>query len=110
MSKIKTGFCLAAIALALAVQPAFAQGLTGKTVKIVVPYAAGGTGDVVARVLAQAVMQKTGQAIIVEDRPGASSIVGTEYAARATPDGTTVLLVENPFILSASSFRATTTR
>lgn len=104
MSKIKTGFCLAAIALALAVQPAFAQGLTGKTVKIVVPYAAGGTGDVVARVLAQAVMQKTGQAIIVEDRPGASSIVGTEYAARATPDGTTVLLVENPFILSAIIF------
>src|SRR5215510_11776485 len=104
MTSIKTGFCFAAIALALAVQPAFAQSLAGKTVKIVVPYAAGGTGDVLARVLAQAVTQKTGQAIIVEDRPGASSIVGTEYAARAAPDGTTVLLVENPFILSAIIF------
>jgi tripartite-type tricarboxylate transporter receptor subunit TctC len=104
MIRIKTRLCLAAIALALAVQPALAQGLAGKTVKIVVPYAAGGTGDVVARVLSQAITQKTGQAIIVEDRPGASSIVGTEYAARATPDGTTVLLVENPFILSAIIF------
>ena len=104
MIKFKAGLCLAAIALALATQPAFAQGLAGKTVKIVVPYAAGGTGDVVARVLAQAVTEKTGQGFIVEDRPGASSIVGTEYAARAAPDGTTVLLVENPFILSAIIF------
>lgn len=104
MIRIKAGFCIAAITLALAAQPALAQGLAGKTVKIVVPYAAGGTGDVVARVLAQAVTQKTGQGIIVEDRPGASSIVGTEYAARAAPDGTTVLLVENPFILSAIIF------
>jgi tripartite-type tricarboxylate transporter receptor subunit TctC len=104
MSKIKSALCIAAIAFALAVEPAFAQNLAGKTVKIVVPYAAGGTGDVLARVLAQAITQKTGQAIIVEDRPGASSIVGTEYAARAAPDGTTVLLVENPFILSAIIF------
>src|SRR5690242_19238893 len=104
MTGTKTALCLAAVELALALQPASGQGLAGKTVKIVVPYAAGGTGDVVARVLAQAVTQKTGQAIIVEDRPGASSIVGTEYAARSTPDGTTVLLVENPFILSAIIF------
>jgi tripartite-type tricarboxylate transporter receptor subunit TctC len=103
MTRIKTALCVAAVALAL-VQPAAGQGLAGKTVKIVVPYAAGGTGDVVARVLAQAVTQKTGQAIIVEDRPGASSIVGTEYAARSAPDGTTVLLAENPFILSAIIF------
>jgi tripartite-type tricarboxylate transporter receptor subunit TctC len=104
MTKVKTAFCFAAMAIALAGQPVLAQGLAGKTVKIVVPYAAGGTGDVLARVLAQAVTQKNGQAIIVEDRPGASSIVGTEYAARAAPDGTTVLLAENPFILSAIIF------
>jgi tripartite-type tricarboxylate transporter receptor subunit TctC len=104
MTKVKTAFCFAAMAIALAGQPVLAQILAGKTVKIVVPYAAGGTGDVLARVLAQAVTQKNGQAIIVEDRPGASSIVGTEYAARAAPDGTTVLLVENPFILSAIIF------
>jgi tripartite-type tricarboxylate transporter receptor subunit TctC len=59
---------------------------------------------VVARVVGQEVTQKTGQSIVVEDRPGASSIVGTEFVARATPDGTTILLVENPFILSAILF------
>ena len=104
MSKIKTVLCLTVIALALSAPPVSAQSLAGKTVKIVVPYAAGGTGDVLARVVAQAVTQKNGQAIIVEDRPGASSIVGTEYAARSAPDGTTLLLVENPFILSAIIF------
>jgi len=95
-------FCI--LATVLIAQPALAQGLAGKTIRIIVPYAAGGTGDVVARILGQAVTQKTGQSIVVEDRPGASSIVGSEFAARATPDGTTILLVENPFILSPILF------
>ena len=98
------GVVVLALALAGIGEPTFAQSLAGKTIKIIVPYAAGGTGDVVARVLAQAIMQKTGLTIVVEDRPGASSIVGSEYAARATPDGTTILLVENPFILSPILF------
>lgn len=96
------GFAFA-LAAGLA-HPAFAQSVAGKAIKIVVPYAAGGTGDVVARVLGQAITQKSGQTIVVEDRPGASSIVGTEYVARAAPDGATILLVENPFILSAILF------
>jgi tripartite-type tricarboxylate transporter receptor subunit TctC len=105
MAKIKRiGFCLLAGLLALIVEPAFAQSLSGKPVRIIVPYPAGGTGDVVARVLGPAITEKTGQSIIVEDRPGASSIVGTEFAARAAPDGTTILLVENPFILSSILF------
>lgn len=105
MAKTKRiGFCLVVIAFALNAAPALAQGLASKTVRIVVPYAAGGTGDVVARVVGQEVTQKTGQSIVVEDRPGASSIVGTEFVARATADGTTILLVENPFILSAILF------
>jgi tripartite-type tricarboxylate transporter receptor subunit TctC len=98
------GFCVFALLLASVGGPAPAQGLAGKTIKIVVPYAAGGTGDVVARVLGQAITQKTGQTVVVEDRPGASSIVGSEYAARAVADGTTILLVENPFILSPILF------
>src|SRR5262249_3651451 len=80
------------------------QGITGRTVKIVVPYAAGGTGDVLARVIGQAITEKNGQLIIVEDRPGASSIVGTEVGARGAAGGTTILLVENPFILSSILF------
>ena len=94
---------MSSIAL-LTLRQAYAQGITGRTVKIVVPYAAGGTGDVLARVIGQAITEKNGQSIIVEDRPGAGSIVGTEVAARAAPDGTTILLVENPFILSSILF------
>ena len=103
MTGLRNYFCLIGL-MALAAPQAFAQGITGRTVKIVVPYAAGGTGDVIARVIGQAITEKTGQSIIVEDRPGAGSIVGTEVAARAVPDGTTTLLVENPFILSSILF------
>ena len=98
------GFWIFVVSLAVIAEPAVAQSLVGKTIRIVVPYAAGGTGDVVARVLAQAITQKTGLTIVVEDRPGASSIVGSDFAARAAPDGTTILLVENPFILSPILF------
>jgi tripartite-type tricarboxylate transporter receptor subunit TctC len=80
--------------------PSFAQDLP-KTVRIVVPYTAGGAGDVLARVVAQSIAQKQNISIVVEDKPGASSIVGTEFVARAQPDGATLLLVENPFVLSA---------
>jgi tripartite-type tricarboxylate transporter receptor subunit TctC len=103
MTARRNYLCLIAL-MTLVVPQAFAQGITGRTVKVIVPYAAGGTGDVVARVIGQAITEKTGQSIIVEDRPGAGSIVGTEVAARAAPDGTTVLLVENPFILSSILF------
>src|SRR6476620_2878794 len=98
MTGLRNGFCLVAL-LTLVAPQASAQDITLRTVKIVVPYAAGGTGDVLARVIGQAITEKNRQSIIVEDRPGASSIVGTEVAARAEPDGTTMLLVENPFIL-----------
>ncbi len=97
-------FCLFAALLSLIIQPAFAQNLASKPIKIIVPYPAGGTGDVVARAIGQAIKEKTGQTIVVEDRPGASSIVGTEFVSRAAPDGTTLLLAENPFILSSILF------
>jgi tripartite-type tricarboxylate transporter receptor subunit TctC len=79
---------------------AFAQDLP-KMIKIVVPYTAGGAGDVLTRVLAQSIAQKNNISVIVEDKPGAASVVGTEFVSRSTPDGSTLLLVENPFVLSA---------
>src|SRR5215470_12954686 len=103
MTSLRNVFCLIAL-LTLVAPQVSGQGITGGTVKIVVPYAAGGTGDVLARVIGQAITEKNGLSIIGEDRPGASSIVGSEVAARAAPDGTTILLVENPFILSAILF------
>jgi tripartite-type tricarboxylate transporter receptor subunit TctC len=95
------GFLFAVSLVLIGVVPAAAQSLAGKTVRIIVPYSAGGTGDFVARALGQAITQKTGETIVIEDRPGASSIIGSEYVARAAPDGTVLLLVENPFVLSS---------
>jgi len=91
---------LTALTVAALSSGAWAQDIP-KTVKIVVPYTAGGAGDVLARVIAQSIAQKNGISVIVEDKPGAASVVGTEFASRSTPDGSTLLLVENPYVLSA---------
>jgi len=78
-----------------------AQSLAGKSVRIIVPYPAGGAGDVITRVLAQQITESGGPAFVVENRPGAGSIIGSDVAAHAPADGSTILLVENPFILGA---------
>jgi len=100
-TKFIGGFLFAVSLALIGGTPAAAQSLGGKTIRIVVPYSAGGTGDFLARALGQAITQKTGQTIVIEDRPGASSIIGSEFVARAAPDGTVILLVENPFVLSS---------
>jgi tripartite-type tricarboxylate transporter receptor subunit TctC len=87
--------------LMLSAPAAMADALTGKTIRIIVPYPAGGAGDVLARVLGQSISESSGLTIVVEDKPGASSMIGSEYVGRSTPDGLTILLVENPFVLSA---------
>ena len=71
--------------------PAYAQG-DGKPITIVVPYAAGGTNDNFARLLADGIGKELGRHVIVENKPGANGIIGASYVARARPDGTTFLL------------------
>src|SRR5438046_7013020 len=68
-----------------------------RAIRIVVPLAAGGNVDIVARTLADQVSKSLGQAVLVENRPGASSLVGTQFVARSAPDGYTVLAVANTF-------------
>jgi len=87
--------------LLLSAPAVMAEGLTGKTVRIIVPYVAGGAGDALARVLGQSIAESTGLTIVVEDKPGASGLIGSTYVSRQPADGTTILLVENPFILSS---------
>jgi tripartite-type tricarboxylate transporter receptor subunit TctC len=70
-----------------------------RTIRIVVPYAPGGTADIVARLMADQAGRSGGPAMIVENRPGAGGAVGTETVARATPDGSTLLLVSTPFLI-----------
>jgi tripartite-type tricarboxylate transporter receptor subunit TctC len=87
---------LAAGAALLAVANHVAWPQTSRAIRFVVPFPAGGGGDLLIRVLAQQMGNIT---TVVEDRPGAASIVGTEYVSRAAPDGNTLLLVANSFII-----------
>jgi tripartite-type tricarboxylate transporter receptor subunit TctC len=83
------GLTLAAIASA---PLAHAQQYPTKSVNIVVPFAAGGPTDTVARVMAQAMAKPLGGQLIVENKPGAGGTVAAEYVAKASPDGYTILL------------------
>jgi tripartite-type tricarboxylate transporter receptor subunit TctC len=86
---------LAAAALAGLVLPAGAQDYPTKPVRIIVPFAAGGPADVFSRQLAQYLSESLKQSFVVEDQPGAGSIIGTNAVAHAAPDGYTLLAMSN---------------
>ena len=74
---------------------ALAQTFPSRPIRIIVPYAAGGTSDILARTLGVRVGEALGQQIVVENRPGANGVVGTELSAKAPPDGYTLLMVNS---------------
>lgn len=76
----------------LLVDCAFAQNYPSRPIRMIVPFAAGGGTDVVARVIAPKLTQQLGQNVIIDNRTGASGNVGSEIAARAAPDGYTVIM------------------
>lgn len=76
---------------ALAAGPVAAQQYPAKPIRLIVPFVAGGTADVLSRVLAQRLTPQYGQQVVVENRPGSGGHVGAEAAARATPDGYTIV-------------------
>ena len=84
---------LALLAFLLASPLAAAQGYPGGTVRIVVPYAAGGGTDTIARLVSQRLSEIWKQPVIVENRPGANAMLGTDVVAKAKPDGLTLGLV-----------------
>src|SRR5689334_4772485 len=83
--------CLAALAAA----PASADTYPSRTIRFIVPFGAGGPADVFARVLAQYMQESLKQSVVVEDRPGAGSLIGTEAVHQAAPDGYTLLIMSN---------------
>jgi tripartite-type tricarboxylate transporter receptor subunit TctC len=85
--------------------PALAQSYPTHAVRVIVPFAPGGSLDVVGRVLFDKMSQLIGQQVIMDFRPGASGNIGTELAARATPDGYTLLLNTLPLVVNPSLYR-----
>jgi len=89
---------LLAVALALAAAPLAANAWTHKPVKVIVPAPPGGTMDVVARILAEAIQTEIGQPAIVENKPGAGGRIAAESVKSADADGSTMLVTPNPII------------
>ena len=83
-----------------------------KTVRIVVPYAPGGGNDILARLLAEKLTTALGQPVVVENKPGAGAVVGTDFVAKAAPDGYTLLvaasgpMVFNPVLLAKPPYNS----
>lgn len=86
---------LAAAAALLIVTSVHAADFPQRPITIIVPYTAGGSSDVVARVIGKQLTDQMGQPVIVENKPGAGATLGTALVARAAPDGYTVLLADN---------------
>jgi tripartite-type tricarboxylate transporter receptor subunit TctC len=84
-----------ALLLGAAASPAAAQDYPARPVKLIVPFGAGGPADVYARVIAQHLTEQLKQPFVVEDRPGAGSIIGTDAVAKSAPDGYTLLVMSN---------------
>jgi tripartite-type tricarboxylate transporter receptor subunit TctC len=80
---------------------ALAQAFPSRPVKIVVPWTAGGTGDIQARIIGQHMSQTLGQPVLIENKPGGGTVIGTGQVAKSAPDGHTLLLMSNSFVINA---------
>jgi tripartite-type tricarboxylate transporter receptor subunit TctC len=86
-------FALAFSALVVAAAPAFSQNFT-KQVHIIVPYAPGGTSDIIARIIGPKLSEAIGQPVIVENKPSSSGNIGADFVAKSPPDGHTLLITD----------------
>jgi len=91
-----------AVVLAWVVTGAAAQDYPSRPVRLIVPFAAGGPADVYARFIGQRLQESMGQPFVVDNRPGAGSIIGTDAVAKAEPDGYTLLLMSNTHTVNES--------
>jgi len=99
MKKLFTLVCTAALLSFMSGQ-ALAQTYPTRPVKIVVPFGPGGFTDVVARILGVKLSESLGQPVVIENKPGAGSMIGTDQVAKSAPDGHTLLIVSSTHVIS----------
>jgi len=97
---------IAVFLLAAAAHQASAQNYPAKPIRIVVPLAAGGPGDVLARAVGQKLSESVSQPVVIDNRPGANTNVGSEFVAKAPADGYTLLATANPLTTNPSLYAA----
>jgi len=90
------------IAVLMTLGSAHAQTFPSKPVRIIVPFAPGGAGDIMARLIAESMAPALGQQVLVENRPGAGAVIGYEAGARAAPDGHTMVTIWPSFVINPS--------
>jgi len=91
---------------ALAMGSAQAQSFPGKTIRIVVPFGAGGVADLTARTVGQKLSESLGQAVVIDNKPGAGGVAAGDAVAKAEPDGYTLLLMSNGTAVSTGLFKS----
>lgn len=102
MTRSISKILLCLLTLLALINPVQAQTNTGKPLTFVVPYTPGGSNDFLARYFGQKSGEKTGQTVLVENKPGAGGSIGTSFVAKSVPDGRTLLLAANTLTISAS--------
>jgi len=90
---------LLAVALQFAGAAQSAQGFPERPVRMIVPYSAGGATDIVMRIVAQRLPEFLGQQVVVDNRPGAGGLIGTDTVAKSSPDGYTLLATSTPHVI-----------
>jgi tripartite-type tricarboxylate transporter receptor subunit TctC len=103
--RIRGPLPVALLALAMLAQPAAAQGFPARPVRLLVGISAGSGVDVAARLVAQRLSERWGQQVVVDNRPGAGSLIAMEIAAKASPDGHTLIVNNNSQVISPSLYR-----
>ena len=110
MKTLKALYSALVAAIAMSGISATAQDFPNKPIRIIVPYSAGGGTDAVARMMAQRLTVTLGQSVVVENRPGASANIGSEFVARAPADGYTILVTAPNFTTSEALYDKLTWR
>jgi tripartite-type tricarboxylate transporter receptor subunit TctC len=101
---------LVAVSLLALISPTAAETYPTRSITLIVPFAPGGPGDLLARLIGQKMSEDLGQTVVVDNRPGANTIIGAQIVAKAKPDGYTLLeaidgtMVMNPFLYSKLAY------